>query len=71
MMLLFFFSTFCWQIVSEIRKTVELLGFVEVETPVLQVRCYPHSAFWSWHLSSDYLLFYGQDAMYFISCIQS
>lgn len=66
-----FFSTFCWQIVSEIRKTVELLGFVEVETPVLQVRCYPHSAFWSWHLSSDYLLFYGQDAMYFILCIQS
>jgi len=25
------------QIVSEIRKTVESLGFVEVETPVLQV----------------------------------
>lgn len=34
-----------WQIVSEIRKTVESLGFVEVETPVLQVSYLLHSAF--------------------------
>ena len=33
------------QIVSEIRKTVESLGFVEVETPVLQVRQYLHGFF--------------------------
>lgn len=41
---------------------MESFGFVEVETPVLQVCCYPHSAFLSWHLWSDYLLLYGQDA---------